>query len=100
VAKYRPDLTAWLDKVIGRAISANPADRYQDVLELVFEMEHGAGRASPVNVAHMPPYHRNPLLSWKVTAALLAALLAISVLSNSGKNSADRARAEMKSSSK
>jgi hypothetical protein len=63
-------------------------------------MEHGADRASPVNVARMPLYHRNPLLFWKVTAALLAVLLAISVLSNSGKNGADRARAETKSSSK
>src|ERR1700737_1246517 len=47
LANYRPDLPAWLDKVIGRAISVNPADRYQDVLELVFEVEHGADRASP-----------------------------------------------------
>lgn len=93
-----PDLPAWLDKVIGRAISVNPADRYQDVLELVFEMEHGADRASPINVARMPLYHRNPLLFWKVMSALLVVLLAISFLSNSGKNSADRARADTKSS--
>jgi serine/threonine protein kinase len=98
VANYRPDLPAWLDKVIGRAISVNPADRYQDVLELVFEMEHGADRASPINVARMPLYHRNPLLFWKVTSALLVVLLAISFLSNSRKNNADRVRAETKSS--
>jgi serine/threonine protein kinase/serine/threonine protein phosphatase PrpC len=97
LSDYRPDLPAWLDKAIGRAIALDPSERYEDVLELIFELEHGADRASPANVERRPLYHRNPLLFWKVTSALLAISLAISFLYNSGKNNADRARAETKS---
>jgi serine/threonine protein kinase/serine/threonine protein phosphatase PrpC len=97
LANYRPDLPAWLDKAISRAIAVNPTDRYQDVLEFVFEMEHGADRASPINVARVPLYHRNPLLFWKVTSALLVLLLVISFFFNSSKNIVDKARTETRS---
>jgi serine/threonine protein phosphatase PrpC len=76
----RPDLPAWLDKTIGRALAANPNDRYEDVLEFMFELEHGADRASPIHVERRPLYHRNPLLFWKVVAGLLALLLLASLL--------------------
>jgi serine/threonine protein kinase len=86
LANYRPDLPAWLDKVISRAISVNPADRYQDVLELIFELEHGADRASPVNIQHTPLYQRNPVLFWKITSAVLALLLTASLFTQVRKN--------------
>lgn len=88
LSSYRPDLPAWLDRTIGRAIALNPADRYGDVLELVFELENGADRASPLNVVHEPLYQRNPLLFWKVTSIVLALLLALSMYANSGRNTA------------
>jgi serine/threonine protein kinase/serine/threonine protein phosphatase PrpC len=97
LANYRPDLPAWLDKAISRAISANPTERYQDVLELIFELEQGADRASPIDVARTPLYHRNPLLFWKVTSALLVVLLAISLFLNSSKTIVDKARTETRS---
>jgi serine/threonine protein kinase len=81
LSTYRPDLPAWLDKAIARAISVNPGDRFADVLELIFELEHGADRASPINIERKPLYHRNPLLFWKITSALLAILLAASFFS-------------------
>jgi serine/threonine protein kinase/serine/threonine protein phosphatase PrpC len=86
LANYRPDLPAWLDKAISRAVSVNPTDRYQDVLELIFEMEHGADRASPINVARMPLYHQNPLLFWKMASVVLALLLAVSISVTMTKN--------------
>jgi len=86
LANDRPDLPAWLDKVIGRAISVNPADRYQDILELIFELEHGADRASPVNIQHTPLYQRNPVLFWKITSVVLALLLAASLFTKVRKN--------------
>jgi hypothetical protein len=70
----------------------NSTDRYQDVLELIFEMEHGADRASPINVARMPLYDRNPLLFWKVVSAVLALLLAGSIFATLTKNSFNNAR--------
>jgi serine/threonine protein phosphatase PrpC len=75
----RPDLPAWLERTIGRAIAVNPVDRFHDVLEFMFALEHGADRASPVVVERKPLYHRNPLLFWKVMAGLLALVLLASV---------------------
>lgn len=71
----RPDLPAWLDRTIGRAIAVDPENRYADILEFMFELEHGADRASPVDVRRQPLYQQNPLLLWKVAAAVLALLL-------------------------
>jgi serine/threonine protein phosphatase PrpC len=76
---HRPDLPAWLDRIIGRAIAVNPDDRYEDVLEFMFELEHGADRASPIVIERKPLYERNPLLFWKIVAGLLAVLLALAV---------------------
>jgi serine/threonine protein kinase len=92
LANYRPDLPVWLDKAISRAIAANPADRFHDVLEIVFEMEHGADRASPINIARVPLYHRNPLLFWKITSVVLALLLAVSIFATMTKNGANNAK--------
>jgi len=76
---YRPDLPAWLDQAIARATSANPEDRFDDIFELIFELEHGATRAVPAAPSWQPLYERNPLLFWKVVAALLAGALVFSV---------------------
>jgi serine/threonine protein kinase len=76
---HRPDLPAWLDRIIARAIAVSPNDRYQDVLEFMFELEHGADRASPIVVERKPLYHRNPLLFWKIISGLLAILLLASL---------------------
>ncbi|MBV8747095.1 MAG: bifunctional protein-serine/threonine kinase/phosphatase [Xanthobacteraceae bacterium] len=76
---HRPDLPAWLDRIIARAIAVSPNDRYQDVLEFMFELEHGADRASPIVVERKPLYHRNPLLFWKIISAVLAMLLLASL---------------------
>ena len=67
-------------QVVGRAIAVNPKDRYEDVLEFMFESEHGADRASPIQVQRMPLYERNPLLFWKVVSGLLVLLLAVAIM--------------------
>ena len=72
---YRPDLPAWLDQAIARATAANPDDRFQDVFEFIFELEHGAMRAAPAAPQRQPLYERNPLLFWQVICALLATAL-------------------------
>lgn len=77
---YRPDLPAWLDRTLARAIAVNSADRFQDVIEFVFELDHGAGRASPIHLASKPLYARDPLMFWKVVSAMLVLLVAVMVL--------------------
>jgi serine/threonine protein kinase len=67
----RPDLPGWLDQVISRAVAVKPDERFHDVLELVFELEHGAMRTAPLAAEPRSIYQRNPLAFWKVTAVLL-----------------------------
>jgi hypothetical protein len=76
---YRPDLPAWLDQAIARATAVNPDDRFEDVFEFIFELEHGAMRAAPAAPRRQPLYERNPLLFWQVACALLAMALVASL---------------------
>lgn len=75
----RPDLPAWLDGVLGRAIAVDREERYGDVLELMFELEHGADRASPVLPRRRSLYERNPTLVWRCVSLCLAIALLIAL---------------------
>jgi serine/threonine protein phosphatase PrpC len=74
----RPDLPAWLDAMLQKAVAVDPRDRHGDVLEFAFELESGAARTSPCPRAK-PLYERNPLLFWQGLGAALVILLAISL---------------------
>jgi serine/threonine protein phosphatase PrpC/tRNA A-37 threonylcarbamoyl transferase component Bud32 len=76
---HRPDLPAWLDQAVARATAANPDDRFEDVFEFIFELEHGAMRAAPPAPRRQPLYERNPLMFWKAACALLALALVASL---------------------
>ena len=76
---HRPDLPAWLDEALARATAADPDDRFGDVFEFVFALEHGAIRAAPPVPRPQPLYERDPLLFWKIVSALLALALGISL---------------------
>lgn len=75
----RPDLPAWLDAVLARAVAAEPGERHADAIELAYELEaglaKGGGRRGPSRP--IPLYERDPLLFWKLTAlALFGGLMA------------------------
>jgi hypothetical protein len=72
---HRPDLPAWLDQALGRATAARPEDRFGDVIEFAFALEHGAHRASPAPPRRQPLIERDPLRFWQVASVLLALLL-------------------------
>jgi serine/threonine protein phosphatase PrpC len=76
----RPDLPAWLDRVLSRAVAGRPEDRFGDVLEFIFELEHGAERARPGPPPRQPLYHRNPLRFLQLLSALLAIALAAALV--------------------
>jgi serine/threonine protein kinase len=71
----RPDLPAWLDAVLARAIAAAPEERYGDAIEFLFALIHGAASASPVRPREWSLYARDPLRFWQCVAALLALAL-------------------------
>jgi len=83
LARERPDLPAWLDRAIARAIAIDRRDRYADAVEFAFELEHGALRAVPRAVQRPSLYDRNPTVFWQVISALLliALLVALAHLS-------------------
>jgi serine/threonine protein phosphatase PrpC len=78
LTSFRSDLPAWLDQVLARALAVSPQDRFGDVLELAFELEHGSARALPTYLHRKPLYDRNPVLVWQMIAITLAVLLFLS----------------------
>ena len=79
LARERPDLPAWLERAIARAIALDRRDRYTDAVEFAFELEHGSLRALPHVVQRPSLYDRNPTAFWQMVSALLliALLLAL-----------------------
>ena len=76
LTKLRPDLPAWLDRALARTFTLRHEDRYKDVLEFIFELEHGEDRGRPKESPQRQPlYQRNPLKFWQAVTAILAALL-------------------------
>jgi hypothetical protein len=68
-------LPSWLDHVLARMIAANPVDRFDDALEFIFALEHGAAHATPGQPRWRPLIERDPLRFWQAVAAVLAVLL-------------------------
>jgi serine/threonine protein phosphatase PrpC len=80
LSALRPDLPAWLESAIGRAIAIDPVARFRDMMEFAVEMEAGPARA-PVAVRRPRTiYERYPVQFWQGVAALLALALALSLL--------------------
>lgn len=80
---YRPDLPIYLNRVLEKGMAPDPGQRYQDVLEMFYELEY-AGRAGirGERASRKSLYERNPLLFWKVAAWVsigVAAALAIAL---------------------
>jgi serine/threonine protein phosphatase PrpC len=76
----RPDLPAWLQATIARAIAIDPAKRFHDMTEFALEMEAGPARA-PAAMPRPPTlYERAPLQFWQGLAALLALALLLALL--------------------
>jgi serine/threonine protein phosphatase PrpC len=80
LADLRPDLPAWLQALLGRAIALDPADRFRDMNEFALAMESGPPRAPPVVRRPLTLYERAPLKFWQGVAALLALALLLVLL--------------------
>ena len=75
LSRYRPDLPAWLDAVVGKALSVDPTQRFGDVIEFSHELENGAMWAKPAVTARRSLYDRDPLIFWKSVCAGLLILV-------------------------
>jgi len=80
LSDLRPDLPAWLQATLGRAIATDPAERFRDVTEFALEMEAGPVRAPVPMRRQLTLYERAPVRVWQAVAALLALALLLSLL--------------------
>jgi serine/threonine protein phosphatase PrpC len=80
LSALRPDLPAWLEAAIGRAIAIDPARRFHDMIEFAVEMEAGPARAPVTTRRPRTFYERNPIQFWQGVAVLLALALILSLL--------------------
>jgi serine/threonine protein kinase len=80
LALLRPDLPAWLQATLARAIAREPAERFRDMSEFAAEMEAGPARAPMLTRRSLTLYERSPLRFWQALAALLGLALLVSIL--------------------
>jgi serine/threonine protein phosphatase PrpC len=80
LSDLRPDLPAWLQATLGRAIAINPTERFRDVTDFALEMEAGPARAPLPTRRPLTLYERAPVRVWQGVAALLALALLASLL--------------------
>ena len=79
IAMLRPDLPAWLQAALNRAIAHDPGQRFGDMAELAHEFESGPAHAPPRPRRQLTLYERNPVRFWQVVSALLAIGLAVAL---------------------
>ena len=75
--RWRPEVPAWVENMLLKAVAKDPAQRFETAEEFLLALERGASRplAPPTR---QPLIERNPLLLWKIVAAVsLAANLVL-----------------------
>lgn len=82
LTRYRPELPAWLDAVLAKAVHVDKAKRYADAMELAFALEHGFAEGGLGAAPKASLYERHPLRFWQAASAvlLLALLVALAHL--------------------
>jgi len=75
LSTLRPDLPAWLERVLARAVAADPAERFPDATEFAVDMEAGPASAPPAPQRPLTFYERAPTRFWQIVAAVLALAL-------------------------
>jgi serine/threonine protein phosphatase PrpC len=80
LATLRPDLPAWLQATLGRAIALDPAERFADMAEFAHEFEAGPTHAPAPVRRPLTLYERAPVRFWQAAAALLGLALAASLM--------------------
>ncbi|MEO6360176.1 MAG: bifunctional protein-serine/threonine kinase/phosphatase [Sphingomicrobium sp.] len=77
-SRGRPEIPAWLDAVVMKAVAIDPTSRFNDVIELIQALESGSARAAPIR-APVPLIERNPVLFWQLLSLLLGIALVVAI---------------------
>jgi hypothetical protein len=79
--KHRPDLPAWLDIILAKATETNPDKRFNDVIELAYELEDGIVRgAKSTPPPTKPLMERDPVRFWQSVSFILAIMLFAAII--------------------
>ena len=70
--RFNPDLPAWVDRALEKAVSIDRKRRYNLLSEFIHDLAHPNPAFQSVNAE--PLIERNPLLVWKGIALLLFVL--------------------------
>jgi serine/threonine protein phosphatase PrpC len=71
--RWRPEIPGWLENVLLKAVAREAKDRFETAEEFLLALERGASR--PLTAPGRKPLaERNPLLWWRLIAALSLAL--------------------------
>lgn len=66
-------IPAWIDGVLRKAVHPDPARRYQELSEYIFDLRHP--NQAFLKKAHAPLVERNPLMFWKILSLTLAVMV-------------------------
>lgn len=66
--RFRPDIPAWLEAILLKAVARDPAQRFETAEEFMLALEYGANRPLR-NPRRMPLAKREPLLMLKLITA-------------------------------
>jgi serine/threonine protein kinase len=69
------DVPPWMDAALRRAVTIDPAKRYDSLSEFVFDLRHP--NLNYVNASAPPLIERNPNLFWKCATAILALIVIV-----------------------
>lgn len=75
---YNRDLPAWVDESLRKAVQIEPAKRYHDLPEFVFDLHHP--NQAFLSRTRPPLIERNPVVFWKGVSFMLAVLLIMLVM--------------------
>lgn len=77
-----PALPAWIDGALRRATHPDPARRYEELSEFIFDLRHP--NAKYLDQRPTPLIERNPLMFWKVLSFALAAIILMMLIARFG----------------
>jgi len=63
LTRYRPDIPAWLDNIVQKAVSHNVINRFETAEEMLLALEHGEFR--PIAAQRTPLIARARLVKWQ-----------------------------------
>ena len=77
-AELNPDVPGWVDAALARAVAVDPARRYGELSEFIYDLSHP--NPALTEFAPRPLLERGGTQQWRIATVVLAILLALSIL--------------------